>query len=142
MGTTSEKLAYLQETKEAIKDAIVNKGVEVTEDTTFREYANKIGEISGEKTAELSIKFAPLEQVGGFLTYINQDGNPVVITQNTSNSKMVVPIPQLITIYTEKSTEIEIIGECEFLKDINIRPEIYDYLRVYIITGDSVIDTL
>ena len=45
MGTTSEKLAYLSETKTAIKDAIVAKGVEVPEGTTFREYAAKVGEI-------------------------------------------------------------------------------------------------
>ena len=45
MGTTTEKLTYLQGTKDAIKDAIVAKGVEVPEGTTFRGYAEKIGEI-------------------------------------------------------------------------------------------------
>lgn len=45
MGTTVEKLIYLQETKEAIKNAIVEKGVEVPEGTTFRAYAQKVGEI-------------------------------------------------------------------------------------------------
>lgn len=45
MGTTAEKLAYLADTKTAIKDAIVAKGVEVPEGTTFRGYADKIGEI-------------------------------------------------------------------------------------------------
>lgn len=47
MGTTVEKLIYLQETKEAIKNAIVEKGVEVPEGTTFRAYAQKVGEIKG-----------------------------------------------------------------------------------------------
>lgn len=45
MGTTAEKLAYLNDTKTAIKDAIIAKGVEVPEGTTFRQYAEKIGEI-------------------------------------------------------------------------------------------------
>lgn len=46
MGTTTEKLTYLQGTKDAIKNAIVAKGVEVPEGTTFRGYAEKVGEIS------------------------------------------------------------------------------------------------
>lgn len=45
MGTTTEKLTYLQGTKDAIKNAIVAKGVAVSEGTTFRGYAEKIGEI-------------------------------------------------------------------------------------------------
>lgn len=45
MGTTTEKLTYLQETKDTIKNAIEAKGVEVPEGTTFRGYAEKIGEI-------------------------------------------------------------------------------------------------
>ena len=46
MGTTSDKLLYLQDTKSAIKDAIVAKGVTVPTGTTFREYATKIGDIT------------------------------------------------------------------------------------------------
>lgn len=46
MGTTADKLLYLQGTKSAIKDAIVAKGVPVPTGTTFREYATKIGEIT------------------------------------------------------------------------------------------------
>lgn len=45
MGTTADKLAYLQGTKAAIKSAIVNKGVAVPDGTTFRGYAEKIGSI-------------------------------------------------------------------------------------------------
>ena len=47
MGTISDKLTYLQGTKSAIKDAIVAKGVSVETGTPFRDYATKIGEISG-----------------------------------------------------------------------------------------------
>lgn len=45
MGTTADKLEYLQGTKAAIKSAIVNKGVAVPDGTTFRGYAEKIGDI-------------------------------------------------------------------------------------------------
>lgn len=58
MGTTAEKLAYLSETKTAIKDAIVAKGVEVPKGTTFRGYAERIGAIetwvSGEALITIS----------------------------------------------------------------------------------------
>ena len=42
---TSDKLNYLVGTKNAIKDAIVEKGVEVSENDTFRSYADKIKSI-------------------------------------------------------------------------------------------------
>lgn len=45
MGTTADKLAYLNDTKTAIKNAIVAKGVAVPDGTTFRAYAEKIGSI-------------------------------------------------------------------------------------------------
>lgn len=41
------KLNYLKNTKNLIKNAIIDKGVDITPDTPFREYADKIGEISG-----------------------------------------------------------------------------------------------
>ena len=46
MGTTAEKLAYLDATKIAIKDAIIAKGVDVPEGTTFRGYADLISGVS------------------------------------------------------------------------------------------------
>ena len=45
MGTTADKLEYLQGTKAAIKQAIIDKGVAVPDGTTFRQYAEKIGSI-------------------------------------------------------------------------------------------------
>lgn len=46
MGTTAEKLAYLADTKTDIKNAIVSKGTDVPEGTTFRQYADLISGIS------------------------------------------------------------------------------------------------
>lgn len=45
MGTTADKLEYLSGTKDAIKQAIVDKGVAVPDGTTFRGYAGKIASI-------------------------------------------------------------------------------------------------
>ena len=41
-----QKLNYLLGTKEAIKEAIVNKNVEVSDTDTFRSYADKINGIN------------------------------------------------------------------------------------------------
>lgn len=46
-GTITDKLIYLNDTKQIIKSAIEAKGVEVSTETPFRQYADKIGEISG-----------------------------------------------------------------------------------------------
>lgn len=46
MGTIADKLNYLNTTKTNIKNAIIEKGVEVSDNDTFRSYATKIGEIS------------------------------------------------------------------------------------------------
>ena len=50
MGTVADKLNYLQGTKEAIKSALIEKGVSVADSDTFRSYADKI---SGIKTTEM-----------------------------------------------------------------------------------------
>jgi hypothetical protein len=51
MGTVSDKLNYLAETKEEIKSSIETMGVTVSSDTTFREYADKITDISKDADA-------------------------------------------------------------------------------------------
>lgn len=45
MGTIAAKLAYLNDTKLAIKNAIIAKGVSIIDGTAFREYATKIASI-------------------------------------------------------------------------------------------------
>lgn len=44
--STEEKLKYLQETKDLIKEAIINKGQIITDKDTFRSYVDKIQNIS------------------------------------------------------------------------------------------------
>ena len=47
MGTIADKLTYLSDTKAAIRNAIAEKGVAVTDADTFRSYADKIRLIDG-----------------------------------------------------------------------------------------------
>ena len=46
-GTLETKIDYLADTKSDIREAIIDKGVEVAETDPFRSYAEKIGEIVG-----------------------------------------------------------------------------------------------
>ncbi len=58
MGTTAEKLAYLEETKADIRAALVEKGLDVPENTPFREYGDLIRGISGDSLATVGdVKF-------------------------------------------------------------------------------------
>lgn len=63
-NTIQDKLAYLAETKEAIKQSIIAKGVSVSDSDTFRSYANKIGSIeTGGGTSDCSVS-ACFDEVG------------------------------------------------------------------------------
>lgn len=63
-NTIQDKLAYLEETKEAIKQSIIAKGVSVSEEDTFRSYADKIETIeSGGGTGDCSVS-ACFDDVG------------------------------------------------------------------------------
>lgn len=63
--TLYENLEYLNETKGIIKQAIIDKGVEISADTPFREYADKISDITtGEDLeAELSAQEQVIQQM-------------------------------------------------------------------------------
>lgn len=63
-NTIQDKLAYLEETKEAIKQSIIAKGVSVSDSDTFRSYADKIGNIeTGGGTSDCSVS-ACFDEVG------------------------------------------------------------------------------
>ena len=55
MGTTTDKLNKLLETKQAIKQAIIDKGGTVSDTDTFASYATKISELTTGTTTECSI---------------------------------------------------------------------------------------
>lgn len=46
MGTISDKLTYLANVKQTIKNAIINKGQTIEDTDTFASYADKINDIS------------------------------------------------------------------------------------------------
>ena len=132
MGTTSEKLAYLQETKEAIKDAIVNKGVEVTEDTTFREYATKIGEIGGSVIIkELNCSEEPTKSSVIYENFLDEtdeaniipDNVHILIKQLSHGSGLYLPNPGNISFDFSVSGRDLTIGTISSISgaDINLR---------------------
>lgn len=68
MGTTADKLNKILETKQAIRQAIITKGVDVGEDTKFADYPSRIAAIqtgSGEGTGGASDAFYNLRTDNG-----------------------------------------------------------------------------
>ena len=51
-GTTACKLAVTNEAKTLIRNALINKGVDVPDTTPFRQYAGKVGEIQSGQSFE------------------------------------------------------------------------------------------
>lgn len=69
-----DDLQYLKETKNLIKQSIIDKGVEIEDDTTFRQYADKIDEISGGSTKkERFIKIGNLTNDNGVYSNFSND---------------------------------------------------------------------
>lgn len=65
MGTTADKLVYLEETKADIRAAMVEKGLNVSENTPFREYGDLIRGISGDSLATVGdVKFTVRKDLG------------------------------------------------------------------------------
>ena len=70
-NTIDSQLAYLEETKLLLKDAIINKGQNIQDTDTFRSYANKIDQISTltEETADATATADDI--VEGKTAYVN-----------------------------------------------------------------------
>lgn len=78
MGTISQKLSYLAETKRRIRNEIILKNVNVPENTPFREYAQKIHDISSgvDQTKIVSLTFQPKTfNISGSVLYTLTTGN-------------------------------------------------------------------
>ena len=138
MGTISEKLTYLEETKELIKQAIVDKGVEVNDTDTFRSYADKISEIEGGGGGE-TVTFAPTT-----LTFqdntdlVDIDLSSIDGSRLTSGASMFnycknlerVVLPELPNI----TTMLSMFGNCNKLVSITNLDKI-DFNKVKILSG-------
>ena len=110
--STADKLIYANGTKVAIRDAIVAKGVAVPEETTFRQYATKIGEIEtgGGATSDpgrpsdwlkLSDHIAPGDRkivgnyavwpgIDNYITINNPGGRTITITLSDGSAPVVL----------------------------------------------------
>ena len=85
MGTITDKLNKLAETKSAIKTAIVNKGVSISDTDTFASYANKISSIKGGGST-------PTEGIYGVFIY-DTNGNLTKPEEwNTANNDLAVGV--------------------------------------------------
>lgn len=78
------KLDYVNNTKALIRQAMTNKGIDVTDNTTFREYADLINNLVIEKD-QTDATVTPNDMVAGKIAY--NDNNKVVGTL-TEYSKM------------------------------------------------------
>lgn len=91
MGSIADKLEYLNNTKTAIKNALVSKGVDVADTDTFRSYADKINTL--ETDPNLQAKTVTIT-ANGSQTVTSDSGydglSSVAITTNVPNSNLKV----------------------------------------------------
>lgn len=107
MGTTTEKLTYLQGTKDAIKDAIVAKGVKVPEGTTFRGYAEKIGEIQP-KLKTVQYWFMNLQNYNAVAVGTTRTLETEELQIENERDKLSVAINTLVILYIKNGAGLDI----------------------------------
>lgn len=95
MGTTTEKLTYLQGTKDAIKNAIVAKGVEVPEGTTFRGYAEIINLILSNKNIQANVT----NEFGKIIYIKDQKVLEESLVNCTERGYIEIDIPSIFILY-------------------------------------------
>ena len=92
--TLYENLEYLNETKGIIKQAIIDKGVEVSADTPFREYADKIGDIqggSGDLDGVITAQEQYIEELEAIIDEKASGGGKKQIISNSRYTYCIVP---------------------------------------------------
>lgn len=72
MSTLNDKIAYLNETKTGIKNALIEKGVEVSDSDTFRSYVDKIQSISASSDTVVDFNVSVTELNDWSLSYNNK----------------------------------------------------------------------
>lgn len=92
MGTLKEKLSYLSETKEAIKQALIKQQVTVTDEDTFRSYADKIAGIEGGGGGSKVISTVPASNAGS----INTDNMIEICSSDGANYSSEIEIQNIM----------------------------------------------
>ena len=92
MGTLKEKLSYLSETKEAIKQALITQQVTVTDEDTFRSYADKIAGIEGGGGGSKVISTMPASNAGS----INTDNMIEICSSDGANYSSEIEIQNIM----------------------------------------------
>lgn len=72
MGSITDKINYIKETKLLIKNAIIAQGVEVPDTTTFREYATKIDQIKSTTHVSDNTKLTSGTDIEKKIYYLNK----------------------------------------------------------------------
>lgn len=86
-GTTACKLAVANEAKTLIRNALINKGVDVPDTTPFRQYAGKVGEIQNGVSLNGRILKAYSNSASGSGTVQLEEGKKYVIFLNMVDSR-------------------------------------------------------
>lgn len=86
-GTTACKLAVTNEAKTLIRNALINKGVDVPDTTPFRQYAGKVGEIQSGVSLNGRILKAYSYSAAGSGTVQLEEGKKYVIFLNMVDSR-------------------------------------------------------
>lgn len=132
MGNTADKLNKLLETKQAIKTAIINKGVEVSESDTFSSYADKINNISSSGGDEIEV----INNTGrtievGDKVWINKNGNNYELVSYLKNivfgSNTVVGSPTI----NQSTGVVNNFSTSNYIETLKFRPQ-HDTFDIYI----------
>lgn len=122
MGTVADKLNYLNETKEDIKNALINKGVTVNDNDTFRSYANKILDVqSGLDTSDATATAEHISE--GYIAY--SKGERIVGTAQLADPEVMTSLISSIdnslgAKVTKFPSNMTSIGDYAFYNCINL----------------------
>lgn len=138
MGTTTEKLTYLQETKDAIKNAIVAKGVEVPEGTTFREYAEIINLILSNKKIQANVS----NESGNIIYIKDQKVLEEYLVSCTERGYIEIDIPSIFILYGNYRGTFppDVKGNVNLVKNFSI--SIDESATCYYATGEFSIERI